>query len=197
MGRYRMRYRSFPSVRLDGCWEMSTSRVQALPQKHLYRKRDAPRRPVTNTRCGLLLEMQPLELLAGHRGDEVEVPVVVENREAGQLGGRRDQQVGYRRRAVVSAIGEQLLDLDGAVLDGWRQVLNGHGGQWWSPQTRPQLISGTGAEPDLQPGDGAHTHDAPFDPLGPRLPIRGVTETDHGGLVDEFGDPEVMRGAWE
>src|SRR5690625_4395864 len=55
----------------------------------------------------------------------------------------------------------------------------------WSPQGRPQLISGTGAVPDLQPRDGAHPHQTTFDPLGPRLPIDGVTETDQGGLVDE------------
>ncbi len=90
--------------------------------------------------------MEPLELLAGHRRDEVEVLVVVEDREASQLGGRCDQQVRHRRRAVVSAVGQQLLDLDGAVLDGWRQVFDGNGGQWWSPQTRPQLISGAGAD---------------------------------------------------
>jgi hypothetical protein len=80
----------------------------------------------------------------------------------------------------VSTVGEQLLDLDGAVLDGWRQVLHRLGGQWWPPQTSPQLISGTGAVPDLQPCDGADTHRTGFDPLGPRLPIDGVAETGRG-----------------
>jgi hypothetical protein len=41
----------------------------------------------------LLVEMEPLELLAGHVRDDVEVLVVVEDREARQLGRRRDQQV--------------------------------------------------------------------------------------------------------
>ena len=110
--------------------------------------------------------MNPLELLAGHVRDDVEVPVVVENREASQLGGRRDQEIGHSRSPVVSAVGEQLLDLDGAVLDGWREVLDGYGGQWWSPQTRPQFISGTGAVPDLRPCDGADAHQTAFDPFG-------------------------------
>ncbi len=82
----------------------------------------------------------------------------------------------------MSTVGEQLLDLDGAVLYGWRQILHRHGGPWWTPQTRPQLIPGTGAVPDLQPCDGADTHQTAFDPLGPGLPIDDVTETDQGDL---------------
>lgn len=47
--------------------------------------------------CELLLEMKPLKLLTGHVRDDVEVPVAVENREASQLGGRRDQEIGHSR----------------------------------------------------------------------------------------------------
>jgi hypothetical protein len=46
---------------------------------------------VEHARCELLVETEPLELLAGHVRDDVVVLVVVEDREARQLGGRRDQ----------------------------------------------------------------------------------------------------------
>jgi hypothetical protein len=45
----------------------------------------------SDARCWLLPETQPLELLAGQLSDGAEVLVVVKNREARQLGGRRDQ----------------------------------------------------------------------------------------------------------
>jgi hypothetical protein len=157
-------------------------KVPPRDPEHRARPLIDPSEPLTIVVPELLVESEPLELLAGHIRDEVEVLVVVEDGEARQLGGGRDQQVGHRRSPVVSTVGEQLLDLDGAVLDGWRQILHGHGGQRWPPQTRPQLISSAGAVPDLQPCDGADAHQTAFDPLRPRLSVGGVAETDQGRL---------------
>jgi transposase len=59
----------------------------------VYRAEPRPDRALDTdrVRCELLVETEPLKLLAGHGRDDVEVLVVVENREARQLGGRRDQ----------------------------------------------------------------------------------------------------------
>lgn len=83
---------------------------------------------------------------------------------------------------VVSAVGKQLLDLDGAVLNGWCQVLDRHGRQRWPPPPRPQLVAGPGAVADLEPGDGADADQAARDPVGPSLPVGGVAESDNADL---------------
>lgn len=88
-------------------------------------------------------------LLAGRIRDESEVLVEVQHDETRQLGGCCDEQVGNSGSSVVSTIGQQLLDLDRAVLDGWREVLHGHGGQGRPSQTCAQFVAGPGAVPDL------------------------------------------------
>lgn len=45
--------------------------------------------------------------LASDRGDEVEVLVDVQHGESGEFGGRRDEQVGDRRGAVLATVGER------------------------------------------------------------------------------------------
>ena len=64
--------------------------------------------------------------LASDRGDEVEVLVDVQHGESGEFGGRRDEQVGDRRGAVLATVGEQPLDFDRSSFDRRREVLDGH-----------------------------------------------------------------------
>jgi hypothetical protein len=60
--------------------------------------------------------------LAGDGGDEFEVLVLVQDREAGKFGGGGYEDVRYRGDTVLLAIGEQGQDLHGAVLDDQCQV---------------------------------------------------------------------------
>lgn len=53
--------------------------------------------------------MQSFGRLSGELGDEREVLVVVEHDEPGELGARRDEQVGDRRCTVLAAVGEEAL----------------------------------------------------------------------------------------
>ncbi len=48
--------------------------------------------------------------MACHVGDEVEVVVNGEHRCAREFGGGRDEQVGYRRCAMLTEVAEQLLN---------------------------------------------------------------------------------------
>ena len=69
------------------------------------------------------------QVLGGLAGDcryKLGALVAVQDREPGELGGGRDEQVGGRG-AVLPSVGEQGQDLHCAVLDGRGQVLRRHG----------------------------------------------------------------------
>jgi hypothetical protein len=63
--------------------------------------------------------------LAGDLRYYLEVVIEVQDREPSQLGARCDDQVGYRRRAVLAAIGEQREHFHRPVLDRGGEVFAG------------------------------------------------------------------------
>jgi hypothetical protein len=70
-------------------------------------------------------DAQALDRLARDAGNQVEVLVQMQHGEPGQRGRGGDDQVRYRRGAVLAAIGEDSLDFDRPVLDQLGQVLHG------------------------------------------------------------------------
>src|SRR5262245_20577541 len=103
------------------------------------------------------------------------------------LGGRGDEQVGYARRAVLAALGEMHLDLDGALLHRRGEVLDGHQRQRRLPGGLPEIRGGTSGESDFEEGDRGDVHQAATDAIGPFLGVGAGAEPDQGGLVDEPG----------
>jgi hypothetical protein len=65
----------------------------------------------------LRLGVEPLQGLASDCGDYVEVLIQVQDREARQLGGCRDDQVRDGRSAVLATVGQQRQDFHRPVLN--------------------------------------------------------------------------------
>jgi hypothetical protein len=63
-------------------------------------------------------DVEALEGLASHRGNDLEVLVKVQDGQPGEFGSGGDDQIGYRWCPVLAAVGQQGQDLDSAVLDG-------------------------------------------------------------------------------
>jgi hypothetical protein len=67
--------------------------------------------------------------LTGNLGNELEVLVHVEHGQAREFAGCRYQEIRNRWGAVMSTVGQEGEQLDGAILDGRRQVLDWQVGQ--------------------------------------------------------------------
>lgn len=75
----------------------------------------------------LLWHRESLDGLAGYVRDEFEVLVHMQHDQSGEFCGRGDDEVGDRWCAVLASASKGELHLDGAVLDGGRQVFDRHG----------------------------------------------------------------------
>ncbi len=62
--------------------------------------------PISGT-VSALLEEKSLDGLSRDLGDEIEVLVNVQHREVGELASGRQQQIRHRRRAMLTAVGQQ------------------------------------------------------------------------------------------
>jgi hypothetical protein len=114
--------------------------------------------------------------LAGEFSDEVEVLVEVQDRQAGEFGGRRDQEVGYRGRAVLSAIGQEREYLNGPVLDGGCRVLDGHVGEGRVAQAGAEITRRSGGVANFQAGDGGDVYESAFDSVRPGVCVRACAQ---------------------
>jgi hypothetical protein len=70
--------------------------------------------------------VQAFHRLAGDLGDEVEVLILVQHGQPGEFSSRGDNQVRYRRSAMLSSVRKQRQDLYRTILDGRGQGLHGH-----------------------------------------------------------------------
>lgn len=130
-------------------------------------------------------DSQPLDRLAGHLPDQVEVLVEMQDNQAGELSGSGDHEVRNTWRPVLAAVGEKKLDLDGAVLDGRREVLNRHGGKRGDIQLSPPGGGCAGRVAQLEAGQRDDADQPPVDAVGPGLVVGAAPEAGIGRLVDQ------------
>lgn len=88
---------------------------------------------------------------------------------------------------MCAAVGEQHLDLEGAVLDGGSEVLDRHEGQRRGRERPPAGITGARRESEFEPGHRRQPDQATLDTRVPSIPVGGVTglHPHVGGRVDE------------
>ena len=83
--------------------------------------------------------VNPFDDLAGKVRYQFEVFVQMQDRSPSEFGRRSNEEIGNRGCTVQAAVGEELLDLDGTILNGWGQVLNRHCSQWWRPEAADEV----------------------------------------------------------
>lgn len=114
-------------------------------------------------------QLESLHGPPGDPGDEVEVLVCGQHREASLLRCRRDEQVRYRGRAMLAPISEEHLHLEGPVLHRRREMLQRHQRERWTPKRFAASFTRPGRETELEPRHRRKPHQTAFDvrfPLG-------------------------------
>jgi hypothetical protein len=104
--------------------------------------------------------------LTGEFGDEFEVGVVVKHDEVSRLGNCGNERIDERERSVLTSLGEQLLELDGAKV-----IAIGDGNRFERGQAaddRPVVVNAPSAEPELEHDGSAHSYSALGDEWGER-----------------------------
>jgi len=129
----------------------------------------------------------PFSGLTGHGGDQVEVGVVVEHREASRFCRRCDDQVGGGSTPVPAPLGQRFLDsvspIEGGLVDG---------GEWLGRPClaeAPMVGSAPGAEACLEVGRGAACHQTGLDEGNEAFADSRFAQQGHGRCIGQVVGP--------
>ena len=123
--------------------------------------------------------------LSGQLADDFEILVNAQHREPNKLCGRRDEQIRYRRRSVLTNIGKEHLDFQSTVFDGGREVLDRHGSQGGLAEITARTQAAARRIADFQPSDVSDVYEPALDAAVPLRDVRALGNSDQRRLIDQ------------